>query len=258
MSVPEQNMKTIIFTDLDGTLLDHDTYSFDAALEMLHYLKRHAIPLVIVTSKTAAEVQELLLSLDLQTPAIIENGAGIIQNSYVTAFGKTYEEIRTTFTSYAKEFELRGFFDMSIEEVIRLTGLPPKQAQDAKKRLFTEPFIMKEPADLSRLQELAAADGLAVIQGGRFYHLITKGQDKAAAIARVKQMYEAKDAEKYTALALGDGANDISMLKCADRAFLIPKTDGSYLECEISGLIKAPYPGPKGWNTVLKEYFHVS
>ena len=258
MSVQQQNRKTIIFTDLDGTLLDHDTYSFDAANEMLYYLKRHAIPLVIVTSKTAAEVQELLVSLDLQTPAIVENGAGIIQNGQLTAFGKTYEEIRTAFTSYAKEFELRGFFDMSVQEVAQLTDLPPKQAQDAKKRLFTEPFIIKNPADLPRLQELAAADGLAVIQGGRFYHLITKGQDKATAIARVKQMYETTYGKKYTALALGDGANDISMLKSADRAFLIPKIDGSYLDCEISGVIKAPYSGPKGWNAVLKEYFHVS
>ena len=258
MSLQDPNTKTIIFTDLDGTLLDHDTYSFEAAREMLGYLKAHKIPLVIVTSKTAAEVRELLNLLSLDTPAIVENGAGIVQGDTLTSFGKSYEEVRCAFTCYAKHFDIRGFYDMSTQEIARLTDLPLIQAAKAKERLFTEPFIMKDRAQLSRLQQLADADGLAVIEGGRFYHLITKGQDKAAAVTKLKKIYETKEAAKYTSLALGDGANDVSMLQSVDVAFLIPKTDGSYMQCDIHGLIKAPFAGPKGWNAVLKEYFHVT
>jgi len=38
---------------------------------------------------------------------------------------------------------------------------------------------------------------------------------------------------------------------------LIPHPDGSFMACNVEGVIKAPFPGPKGWNTVLKEYFDV-
>ena len=66
--------KTIIFTDLDGTLLDHTTYSFDAAIPMLDYIKVNKIPLIIVTSKTKDEVLRIQKLLDMKGPFIVENG----------------------------------------------------------------------------------------------------------------------------------------------------------------------------------------
>ncbi|MCH6574886.1 MAG: HAD hydrolase family protein, partial [Bacteroidetes bacterium] len=38
--------KVVIFSDLDGTLLDHDTYSFQAASEAIELIKSKNIPLV--------------------------------------------------------------------------------------------------------------------------------------------------------------------------------------------------------------------
>lgn len=55
---PKQNI--IIFTDLDGTLLDHNSYDFSEALEMLSYIKNHNIPLILTTSKTKIEVSNEL------------------------------------------------------------------------------------------------------------------------------------------------------------------------------------------------------
>jgi len=66
---------TIIFTDLDGTLLDHDSYSFEEASFMLDFIKEHDIPLIIVTSKTRNEVIGIQKRLGISTPFIIENGA---------------------------------------------------------------------------------------------------------------------------------------------------------------------------------------
>ncbi|MGA0327631.1 MAG: hypothetical protein ACO3OK_11595, partial [Limisphaerales bacterium] len=41
----------VVVTDLDGSLLDHHTYSFEAALPALSVLKEEGIPLILNTSK---------------------------------------------------------------------------------------------------------------------------------------------------------------------------------------------------------------
>jgi mannosyl-3-phosphoglycerate phosphatase len=253
--------KTIIFTDLDGTLLDHDTYSFEAALPMLDFIKRHKIPLVIVTSKTKEEVLRIQKRLALKEPFIVENGAGIFipsEEGYeMVAMGFDYEYIRSCFTQYAKSVQMVGFYDMKEEEVAKYTNLSIENASDAKKRTFTEPFILKDESRLDELRKMANADQLDIVQGGRFYHFITRGQDKAHAIKFLIDHYEKSSGEQFKTIALGDSANDLTMLQSVDTPVLIPHSDGTFIACSIEGIIKAPFPGPKGWNSVLKEYFDV-
>lgn len=252
----------IIFTDLDGTLLDHNNYSFEDALPMIDFIKMHKMPLIIVTSKTKSEVIYLQKLLGIHNPFIVENGAGAFiptNDGYeMFAFGKEYAYVRDCFVSYAKSIDMRGFFDMSVDEIVRLTGLNHSQATHAKERSFTEPFILYEENRLAELEEMAHLDGLAIVQGGRFYHLITKGEDKATAIKNIITYCENSTSMRYKTIALGDSQNDLSMLESVDKPILIPHPDGSYIPCDIEGLIKAPYPGPQGWNIALKEYFNVS
>lgn len=261
MSLANPTKDVLIFTDLDGTLLDHDSYRFDEASMMLDYLKAHRIPLIIVTSKTKNEVIRLQKLLAIESPFIIENGAGILipkSGGYETiAMGQDYKAIRQAFERYAKTVPMRGFFDMRAEEIAACTNLPLKQAADAKERLFTEPFILEDEKALDLLREMADNDGLSIVKGGRFYHLITKGQDKAAAILYLVKYFEKASGHAFKTVALGDSANDLSMLQSVDTPILIPHPDGSYLSCDIPHLIKAPSPGPSGWNTALKRYFHV-
>lgn len=255
----EENV--IIFTDLDGTLLDHDSYSFKEATFMLDFIKKHDIPLIIVTSKTKNEVIRLQKLLDISTPFIIENGAGIcvsrFQDSEMISLGKDYNEIRSAFKGYARQVEMRGFFDMSIEEICEYTGLDKEHAAYAKERDYTEPFILHDEDQLPILQEMARKDGLDVVQGGRFYHLITRGQDKASALKKVVQYYQTAKSCIYKTVGLGDSENDLSMLQSVDVPIVIPHLDGSYLPFSSANLIKAPFPGSKGWNSALKEYFDV-
>lgn len=251
---------TIIFTDLDGTLLNHDDYSFDDALEMLTFIKSKKIPLVIVTSKTKAEVIRLHQKLALDTPFIVENGAGIIfpqGESYKTlALGFEYDMILHYFNIYAKKIQMHGFYEMSVEKIMQLTDLDYDSASHAKQRNFSEPFLLEDETELDNLRKMANRDGLDVIKGGRFFHLITQGQDKAVAIKEVIKYYESISHTKYRSIALGDSPNDLTMLQSVNIPILIPHLDGSYLECEIENLIKAPSAGASGWNSALKDYFH--
>lgn len=251
----------LIFTDLDGTLLEHDTYSFEKALDMLDFIKISRIPLIIVTSKTKNEVIHLQKALGISTPFIVENGAGIFipeKGDYtMIPLGKVYDQTRKAFESYAQIIPMRGFFDMSVDEIAALTALPYDAAERARERTFSEPFILEDESGLAYLKTLADQDGFDIVKGGRFYHLITKGQDKAAAIKKVIEMYEKENVRSYHSIALGDSENDLTMLQSVDVPILIPHPDGSYTPCEIPHLIKAPFPGPKGWNAALKGYLHV-
>ena len=79
----------LIFTDLDGSLLDHDSYSFAPAAPLLNNLETEYIPVIPTTSKTFAEVQKLRVKLNNRHPFIIENGAAIaIPSNYFPSMPK--------------------------------------------------------------------------------------------------------------------------------------------------------------------------
>ena len=149
----------IIFTDLDGTLLDHYSYSFDAAREALEKIKAAQIPLVICTSKTRAEIEVWRNKLNNKDPFISENGGAIFfpkdgiitdkktgfeRNGYqVIELGMNYPELMVRFGSLKGLFgeRIRGFSEMGVNEIADLTGLSRNEAELAKKREYTEPFV---------------------------------------------------------------------------------------------------------------------
>lgn len=258
----------LIFSDLDGTLLNHNNYSFDDASEMLKYIKSHNIPLILSTSKTFSEVIKIQKRIGIQEAFIVENGAGIfIPSSSPLAKkflsedsawiklsnAKPYKALRSFFSTMQKKYLIKGFFDMSVEEVMELTGLDNVSAQDAMKRDFSEPFILQDNTSLDALRDEAHNNGFEIVLGGRFYHLISQHQDKANAMLRLTKLYNEHYNCSYKTIALGDSANDFKMITKADIGILIPKHDGSYASLKTPSLIKATYAGPKGWNEELKK-----
>ena len=49
----------LVFTDLDGSLLDHHNYSYSDALPQLRQLERRGIPVIPASSKTRVEIERL-------------------------------------------------------------------------------------------------------------------------------------------------------------------------------------------------------
>ncbi|MEL6319255.1 MAG: mannosyl-3-phosphoglycerate phosphatase, partial [Cyanobacteria bacterium J06626_14] len=60
--------KLLVATDLDATLLDHQTYSYDAALPAIESLKANGCPLIFNSSKTQAEQTVLRAVLNIDDP----------------------------------------------------------------------------------------------------------------------------------------------------------------------------------------------
>ncbi len=68
-------MKAIIFTDLDASLLHEETFSCAEIIDVLNTLLADGVLIIPNTSKTEVETRNVLKSLNLKTPFIVENGA---------------------------------------------------------------------------------------------------------------------------------------------------------------------------------------
>lgn len=260
-------MKKIIFTDMDGTLLDHQTYSYDFALEMLVYIGEKNIPLILITSKTSKEVIIWQEKLGIIEPFICENGAALfipdgyrnfdmslypLKDGYrIVCLGKEYKFITTYIDSIKDKYKIKGFNDMKIEEIMVLTGLNKQNAGLAKQREFSEPFVIEDELQVRLLEKEASMYGLKITKGGRFFHCIGVNQDKGKALEIASAIFRRNGYESKS-IALGDGKNDESMLSAADIAIQIPSHDKSFVNMNIKNIIKAKYPGPKGWADSLR------
>lgn len=260
-------MSFLLFSDLDATLLDEGTYSFEAAAPALELLRSLDVPLVPVTSKTRSEVEELRERLGNDDPFVVENGGGIYfpasgavpaerarlhGDYYRVRLGADYARLRAFVQQLSGEFGLRGFGDMTDDEVARLTGLGRRAAQRARQREFSEPFLIEDEADLPELAEVARARGFALTRGGRFHQLVGAGQDKVEAVRIVTRTLAPTGHETRT-IGLGDSANDRQMLEAVDIAVIVPRPDGSHLELSRRDAIVASQPGSKGWNEAVME-----
>jgi mannosyl-3-phosphoglycerate phosphatase len=260
---------TAIFTDLDGSLLDHHTYSFEDARPALECIRDRRIPLVFTSSKTRFEIEALQAILGIREPFIVENGAAVFfPEGYrgwqvpdgrrappytVIRLGASYSEIRRWLQALPPGFSIRGFGDLSVEDVGRLSGLAPGQVSLAKQREFTEPFLIEDDLKLADLRSLAEAAGFTITRGGRFHHLMGLGQDKGVAVRRAAAVIRRNTSQPLCTIGLGDSANDAAMLQSVDIPILIPHPDGSYEELDAAGLRKARHPGSRGWNEAILE-----
>jgi mannosyl-3-phosphoglycerate phosphatase len=68
----------VISTGRDGTLLNHDGHSHEAAGTALERLRRRRIPMIFTTSQTRAEIERLQAEMRIREPFIPENGTAVI------------------------------------------------------------------------------------------------------------------------------------------------------------------------------------
>lgn len=264
--------KLIIFTDLDGTLLDSLDYSFDAALPALQSVKEKKIPLIICSSKTRTEIEHYRKKLENLHPFVSENGGGIFipkgyfrsQPSYpglvieedreyhLIRLGAKYSDLRSALNELRAEgFKIKGFGDMTVEEIVSLTKLNSEEAEMAKDRDFDEPFVFMDKEDAQKLLNEIKNKGFNHTQG--HFHHILGNSDKGKAVSILIDLYRREFGEIAT-IAIGDSPNDIPMLEQVDLPIIVQKIDGLYdSKIDIPRLARADGIGPEGWNKKVSE-----
>jgi mannosyl-3-phosphoglycerate phosphatase len=227
----------IVITDLDGTLLDHENYSFGGAAPALDVIRDLQIPLVIVTSKTRAEVSRLRARLNVPGPDIVENGSWSRDYGWIcSALEETAAETGVT---------VRGFHNMTPEEISEISGLPSDVATLAAQREFSEPFSILDEAQAPELVAALEKKGLQWTRGGRFYHVFERG-GKAAAVAELLRQYP-----DSTSVGLGDAPNDIGFLQLVDYPVIVNSPRACELIAAVPKASVTRQPAPEGWSEVL-------
>jgi mannosyl-3-phosphoglycerate phosphatase len=267
--------RILILTDLDGTLLDPQNYSFEEALPALQKVKKEKIPLILCSSKTRAEMELYQRKMELKEPFISENGGAVfIPQGYfrqmpveakrkgrylVLELGTPYRKIRKKFSEVFGELDLKavGFGEMKPAEISSLLNLNQVEANLAKKREYDEPFYLQGKEDKEKInlaKRKFNQSGLTLTTGGRLFHL-TGNNDKGKAARWLIQTYKTNWGDELIIIGLGDSLNDLSLLESVDIPVLVRKEDGSYQQEIINRLkvYKAPDMGPRGWNQAVLD-----
>lgn len=264
----------VVFSDLDGTLLDPARYDFDPARPALETLRQTDVPLVLVSSKTRAEMEYWRRRLGNAEPFVVENGGAIyIPHGYfpfalpgtvrregydVIELGKPYAELVRALDEAAAETgtPVLGFYRMTVGQIRRRTGLPPALARLAKQREYDEPFQIRGSEQPDSLLEALERRGLRWARGGRFYHVLGDN-DKASAVHMLIGLYRRVHENLRTA-GLGDAWNDVSFLRLMNEAFVVLSPAAREIQGAVPGARITSAPGPEGWNEAVLSLLHAT
>lgn len=260
----------VIFTDLDGTLLDHDTYSWEPAKPALKMAERNNVPVVFCTSKTRAELEVYRKRIKNKHPFIVENGEAIfIPNGYfshsipksrklkdytLVALGKPYRQLRQALLQMQKKgLNVRGFGDMPIKELMERTSLSKEDALLSKKREYDEPFVLEDSKQKDKVIESARKAGLQVTRGGRFHHLLGSN-DKGLAVKLLTDLYSREAGRPVVTTGIGDSKNDVPMLNAVHVPYLLKQKKTRKHITSSMMFIKVKDMGPRGWNSAITDF----
>ena len=258
----------VIFTDLDGTLLDSETYSWAPAEPALRLIKEKGIPLVIVSSKTRSEIEILRDEIGNLHPFIPENGGAILipenydieippeavefEDYKAVILSKTTDEMARKFDTLPEKISIQFITQMETKQVADLTGLSLKQARAAQEREFGQAFVLRdqeisEEALASAVKKL----GLRLTRGERFFHLTDKSS-KGRAVRYLAELYR-RNFQSLVTVGLGNSPNDTSFLAVVDQPFLLALANQEYVPMDIKGLTRVPLAGPAGFSRVILD-----
>ena len=265
-------MRQIVLTDLDGTLLDSRTYSYEKSLAAIERLREDGVPIIFCSAKTRAEQEVYRRELALFHPFIVENGSAIfiprayfpfpfdyhkpVDDLLVIELAMPRDKVRELLAKIRREhgFRFKGFTDMSAVEVAEITGLSSESAKLALQREYDEPVEFDSSGkDVSEFLAKLGEAGLNWSHGGRLYHVMGGG-GKGRAVEMLSGLYRKMWGEIET-IGLGNGLNDLPLLQQVDIPILVQSRNHGWEDIDLPPLRKAHGVGPEGWSGAILELF---
>ncbi len=257
----------LIFTDLDGSLLNHDDYNYNAAAPWLKILEQYKVPVIPTTSKTYSELKLFRHKTNNNHPFIVENGAAIyIPKGYfktqpddtctkgdywVKENVQNRQHWQQLLNNLPKQYteQFTSFANAGVQGIMDMTGLDKENAVLAAQREYGEPIQWHGDQEmLSSCLEILTSQGANTLKGGRFYH-ISGNCDKGQALKWLQQAYEHESKPKtYDTLSIGDSGNDIAMLEASHYACVVHSDKHSAPKLsEQNTVYYCQHAAPEGW-----------
>ena len=255
-----ENSSLWVVSDVDGTLMDH-SYDLTPAKETIKTLQKLSIPVILCTSKTAAEVKVIRQELNLTDPYIVENGAAIYGESLQKVngkiiLGKKYETLEEILNLISKEidYKLIPLNNLADSEATELTGLKGNSLTLMRDRHWSMPFLNPPVFLEEKINICCKKFNVNIFKGNRMSHLLSTKSNKGIAINALKEYSNIQNIE---IIGLGDSPNDLPLLLNSDIKIVIPGIDGPNLnllnQLKDFEFILASEPNGYGWKTEINK-----
>lgn len=264
--MPSLRDTLLIFSDLDGSLLDIHTYDWQPAIPWLDRLLDYQIPIILCSSKTVAEMLEIQQELGLEgLPLIAENGA-VIQPDVRWEMGKrhirgmAHQDIRRLIEQIRLQLRVKftTFDDVDERVISEWTGLTRYRSALARKHEASVTLIWRDTDEkMAEFEEELARSGLKCLQGARFWHILDARCGKDVAVNWLIEQYHEQEGIVPTTLGLGDGPNDAPLLDSVDFAVVIKgiNRQGIVLrDTSPARVYRTQQSGPAGWCEGLDHF----
>ena len=255
--------KILIFTDLDGSLLDKETFKFDVIKDYFKELVRNGIIIIPNSSKTEAELLDFNEQNNLDLSFIAENGSSIHRLNKIhqnlpekIIISRTIDEIRNIYEeNISLDFEnkITHILELEREKQQKILGLPLDKIKLAIKRDHSIPIKFNgTESEKNEFTKILKNSGLTIQTGGRIMN-VCDNVNKSKAMSKALQLIRKQFNDDIITIGVGDNENDIEMIKQTDYPCLVKNENFDSSLINIDNLIKSDEPSPKGWSDVIKS-----
>lgn len=264
--MPSLQDTLLIFSDLDGSLLDIHTYEWQPAEPWLEKLHEYQVPIILCSSKTLAEMQDIQQELGLEgLPLIAENGAAISPDvrwemDQPRVRGMAHRDIHPLVTQIRlrEGYKFTTFDDVDERVISEWTGLNRSRSALARRLEASVTLIWRDSDEnMARFAEALEQHGLKCLQGARFWHILDARCGKDVAINWLAAQYLEREGVELTTLGLGDGPNDAPLLDSVDFAVVIKGINRHGIALQDNNparVYRTRLAGPAGWSEGLDHF----
>ncbi len=257
-----QKKQIIIFTDLDGSLLDKDTFKFNIIENYFRELILKNIIIIPNSSKTEAELLDFNKQYNLNLSFIEENGSCIHGLNLINpnlpkkvlisrTVDKIYEIYNNNVPNNLKN-KITLIQNLNLKKQEEIFGLPLNKLKLAINRKYTIPIKFNgSQIEKYELIEILNNVGLTLQTGGRIIN-ICDNINKSKAMSKIIELISKEIDDEVVTIGVGDNQNDIEMLKLCDHPCLVRNDNFNSALINIDNLIKSTEPSPMGWADVIK------
>jgi mannosyl-3-phosphoglycerate phosphatase len=269
--------RLIIFTAVDGILDRASGEAWEAASEALHTLARQGVPLVLSTRGTRAQIEPLRRKLEHAHPFLTESGAGLfipdgyfnlrlegatrVGRNFCVPFARSHAEAAAALREIAAEAgaTVVDFSQMSLRDIARNSGLPPREAELYRQREFGEIFFIAGETEETRrrFSDVAREKGWEALPGDPLWEL--RGplkQHGENAVRYLMALYRKAVHGRLRSIGIGSDAGDLHLLSATDTALVLPRREGEFDEVLVSRLprvSRAQHGGAAGWGEAVMQ-----